>query len=145
MIWRKPLARPSQIPVGCEVDAIPPIVQERAQTSRGVLETAPRFLGNQPTGTSWDFSRIPLHPSFAPAKRLPDPIQRKLKVGAIDDPLEHEADHVADQVMRMPASDAVTNSSRPQVSRKCDTCEEEELQKKERRSIQRRFGIATRR
>ncbi|MGI5518739.1 eCIS core domain-containing protein [Streptomyces sp. CA-106131] len=99
---------------------MPPIIQERAQTSRGVLETAPRFLGNQPTGISWDFSRIPLYPSSAPAKRLPGFIQRKLKVGAIDDPLEHEADRVADQVMRMPASDAVTVSSRPQVSRKCD-------------------------
>ena len=134
MIWRKPLARPSQIPVGCEVDAMPPIVQERAQTSRGVLETAPRFLGDQPTGTSWDFSGIPLYPSSAPAKRLPGPIQRKLEVGAIDDPLEHEADRVADQMMGMPASDAVTISSRPQVSRKCDKCEEEQeekLQKKE--------------
>jgi hypothetical protein len=133
-----PLARPSQIPVGCEVDAMPAIVQERAQTSQGVPETAPPFLGNEPTGTSWDFSRIPLHPSSAAAKRLPGPIQTKLKVGAIDDPLEHEADRVADQVMRMPASDAVTISSRLQVSRKCDECEEEEeeeeeLQKKEAR------------
>jgi hypothetical protein len=134
LFGRKPLARPSRIPVGCEVDAVPPIVQERARTSRGVPETASRFLRNQPTGTSWDFSRIPLHPSSAPAKCLPGPIQRKLKVGAVDDPLEHEADRVADQVMRMPTSDAVTISSRPQVSRKCDTCEEEEeekLQKKE--------------
>lgn len=31
------------------------------------------------------------------------PIQAKLEVGAVDDPLEHEADHVADQVMRAPA------------------------------------------
>ena len=110
----------------------PPIVQEQAQPSRGVLETAPRFLGNQPTSTSWDFSRIPLYPSSARAQRLPGPIQRKLKVGAIDDPLEHEADRVADQVMRMPAADAVTISSPPQASRKCEKCDEEEkLQKKE--------------
>ena len=34
------------------------------------------------------------------APRLP--IQAKLKVGAVDDPLEHEADRVADQVIRMP-------------------------------------------
>ena len=59
-------------PANSDTDARPPIVQERAQTSRGVLETAPRFPGNQPTGTSWDFSRIPFCPSSAAAKRLPE-------------------------------------------------------------------------
>ena len=66
-------------------------------------------------GLAWDFSKIPpfppermsgefQSPSQFPAPRLPGPpIQAKLKVGAIDDPLEHEADRVADQVMRMPA------------------------------------------
>jgi hypothetical protein len=49
----------------------PPIVQEQAQTSRGVLETAPRFQGNQPTSTNWDFSRIPVYSSSAPAQRPP--------------------------------------------------------------------------
>jgi hypothetical protein len=34
--------------------------------------------------------------------KLPFPIQARLMVGAINDPLEHEADRVADQVMRMP-------------------------------------------
>ena len=33
---------------------------------------------------------------------LPFPIQAKLMVGAVNDPLEHEADRVAEQVMRMP-------------------------------------------
>lgn len=32
------------------------------------------------------------------------PLQAKLEVGPVDDPLEHEADRVARQVMRMPAS-----------------------------------------
>ena len=66
-------------------------------------------------GLAWDFSKIPpfppermsgefQSPSQFPAPRLSGPpIQAKLKVGAIDDPLEHEADRVADQVMRMPA------------------------------------------
>jgi hypothetical protein len=59
-------------------------------------------------------------------------LQAKLKVGAVNDPLEHEADRVADQVMRMPAPGTATTSAPPQVSRKCDKCEEEEkLQKKE--------------
>jgi hypothetical protein len=64
----------------------------------------------QETALSWDFSKIPVHPPgsaerpqtprFFARARLP--IQAKLKVDAIDDPLEHEADRVADHVMRMP-------------------------------------------
>jgi Domain of unknown function (DUF4157) len=45
-------------------------------------------------------------------------IQRKLSIGAVDDPLEAEADAMADKVMRMP--------ERPFVQRKCARCEEEE-------------------
>ena len=36
------------------------------------------------------------------ARPLPRPMQAKLNVGAVDDPLEREADRVAEQVMRMP-------------------------------------------
>src|SRR6185436_9127160 len=46
------------------------------------------------------------------------PIQRKLSVGAPDDPLEHQADAMADTVMRM----AEPNF----IQRKCAHCEEEE-------------------
>ena len=62
-----------------------------------------------PRGPAWDFSKIPLfppdradqsQPSLA-ATPLPGAIQAKLQVGSVDDPLEHEADRVADQVMRM--------------------------------------------
>ena len=94
----------------------------------------------QGTALSWDFSKIPVHPPGSagrpqtparfPAPRLP--IQAKLKVGAVDDPLEHEADRVADHVMRMPAPASGLSSAPPQVSRKCAACEEEDkLQKKE--------------
>lgn len=62
------------------------------------------------------------HCSHVPAKageqnilRL---IQCKLTVGAINDPLETEADTMADQVMRMPAQSF--------IQRKCKHCEEEE-------------------
>ena len=115
---------------------------EQAQTSRRVPQTGPRFAGNEPPGGAWDFSKIPLYPhgqtdgperpSPAPVPRLPGPIQRKLTVGQVDDPLEHEADRVADQVMRMPAPDVAMASAPLQVSRKCVACEgEEKLQKKE--------------
>lgn len=49
---------------------------------------------------------------------LPVPIQRKLTVGAVDDPLEHEADAMADKVMRMPEQNF--------IQRKCAHCEEDE-------------------
>jgi Domain of unknown function (DUF4157) len=66
-----------------------------------------------PRGVAWDFSNIPVfspdrasrpQPSspFA-ATPLPGAIQAKLAVGQVNDPLEHEADRVADQVVRMPA------------------------------------------
>ncbi|MEP7377632.1 MAG: DUF4157 domain-containing protein [Chitinophagaceae bacterium] len=50
-------------------------------------------------------------------------IQCKLPIGAVDDPLEHEADAMADKVMRMPEQSF--------IQRQCDQCEkEEEIQQK---------------
>jgi hypothetical protein len=46
------------------------------------------------------------------------PLQKKLPAGAVNDPLEHEADAMADKVMRMPEGAF--------VQRKCDKCKEEE-------------------
>jgi hypothetical protein len=39
------------------------------------------------------------------------PIQLKLSVGATDDPLEHEADAMADKVMRMPETSFIQRKS----------------------------------
>lgn len=74
---------------------------------------APRF--------AHDFSRVRVH-TDAGLK-----LQPKLVIGAVSDPLEHEADHIADQVMRMPdpAASAVSASD-VAVRRKCAECEEEE-------------------
>src|SRR4051794_5818068 len=65
-----------------------------------------------PRGVSWDFSKVPLfpperasgaQPSFPPAATpIRGAIQAKLVVGKSNDPLEQEADRVADHVMRMP-------------------------------------------
>ena len=64
--------------------------------------------------------------SWAPRHlgRLPGLMQAKLDVGAVDDPLESEADRVADHVMHMPdpraaARPAVTGALPPAVRRKC--------------------------
>ena len=40
-------------------------------------------------------------------------IQRKLEVGAADDPLEHEADRAAEQVMRMPEQQGISIEGSP--------------------------------
>jgi hypothetical protein len=89
-------------------------------------------------GVSWDFSKIPLFPperaSRSPAPppfnvlRLPASLQPKLAVGRVDDPLEHEADRVADRVMRMPVSSVSLSATPTRLSRKCAACEEEEAQ-----------------
>lgn len=99
---------------------------EKALTSQRAPQTGPRFPDNESSGAARGFSKIPLYPpgwmggserpSSAHVPRLT--IQAKLKVGAVDDPLEHEADSVADQVMRMPAPEVATASAPPQVSRK---------------------------
>jgi hypothetical protein len=59
-------------------------------------------------------------------------IQPKLEIGAADNPFEHEADRVAEQVMRVPSPGAPLASARSQISCKCDVCEEgeERLQRK---------------
>jgi hypothetical protein len=53
-------------------------------------------------------------------------LRAKLAIGKINDPLEHEADRVADQVMRLPDLELSVTPARDQVNRKCEACEDEE-------------------
>jgi len=53
-------------------------------------------------------------------------LQAKLRVGAVDDPLEREADAVADTVMRMPDPASVGATAEPVLRRKCEACEDED-------------------
>jgi hypothetical protein len=55
-------------------------------------------------------------------------VQRKLAIGRTDDPLEHEADRVADRIMRMPDPALRVGKTPDQISRKCAECEEEDKQ-----------------
>ena len=55
-------------------------------------------------------------------------VQAKLEIGAVDDPLEREADAVAGAVMGMAAPPASLTAAPPRVSRKCDACAEEDAQ-----------------
>jgi predicted nucleic acid-binding protein len=96
-----------------------------------------------PSHLAWDFGKIPLFPPDRTSRSqasypLPGIIQRKLTMGAVNDPLEHEADRVADQVMRMPDPGIVVNPAPPQISRKCEACEDEEetLQRKETGTVE---------
>jgi hypothetical protein len=78
---------------------------------------------------SWDFGKTPLFPpdrAYRPqpssrlaATPLPGIIQAKLPVGQVNDPLEHEANRVADQVMRMTTPAPPVTPSRLRISRKC--------------------------
>ena len=75
---------------------------------------------------TWDFSRIPV---FARSPGFRSPIQAKLIVGQVDDPLEHEADRLADRVMHLSHSSVSSPSvssaaSRPQFSRKWNAAPE---------------------
>jgi len=73
-------------------------------------------------------------PPFS-APGLSGPIQAKLKIGAVDDPLEREADRAADHVTRMHGPKDPIVVAPPQISRKCVDCQEEEtLQKKPART-----------
>jgi hypothetical protein len=86
-------------------------------------------------GATPDLQRIPAAPTLAPAHAAVSriPLQKKLAIGAANDPLEHEADRVADRVMRMPDPAPVGASSvgADTLQRKCScggsasgTCEE---------------------
>ena len=90
-------------------------------------------------GASWNFSMTPLRPLGRPSRpRPPSPLattarpgamQAKLIVGQANDPLENEADRVANQVMRMPDPALSIAPTPVQLSRKCAACEEEDKKK----------------
>jgi hypothetical protein len=58
-----------------------------------------------PCSRSWKFCDVPASLSARGNAVLAQrfPFQASLEIGAVDDPLEHDADRIADQVMRMPA------------------------------------------
>ena len=64
---------------------------------------------SRPAAQPADAAEKPFNPVWG---RLAMRVQAKLAVSAPDDPYEREADRVADQVMRMPAS----------VQRTCSAC-----------------------
>jgi hypothetical protein len=61
------------------------------------------------------------------------PLQAKLTIGAVNDPLEQEADAAADRVMRMADPNVLLSPAVPTLSRKCSDC----AKKEEEHSLQR--------
>jgi Domain of unknown function (DUF4157) len=115
------------------------LAQRTSKPAGDQLDDAPaqEHDGSAALGLSWDFSKIPVFPpdrpnrprapSLVAAPPLPGDIQPKLAVGDVNDPLEREADRVADQVMRMPDPRPSTSRTTPHVSRKCADCEAEDM------------------
>jgi hypothetical protein len=66
-------------------------------------------------------SRLPALGNQTQLRRL----QAKLTIGAVNDPLEHEADKAADHVMRMTDPGMKLTAAPPRLSRKCAACEED--------------------
>jgi hypothetical protein len=147
-MFSPPVAKPKSAPPGrsAAVQEQPWLLAQHTNLTRnesGVLgneDDAAQITGRE-AAPSWDFSKTPLFASGraernqAPPISVPrfsGPMQAKLKVGAVNDPLKHEADRVADAVTRMPAPVSPRASVPPQVSRKCAAREndDERLQKK---------------
>lgn len=108
--------------------AMPESSRARARTVQRKVESA-GYSGNQT--------------ALRRLSRTTPQVQRKLAIGSVNDPLEEEADRVADQVMRMPdpgvsamASPAVLRRKCPAcdeaVHRKCASCEEEDAKLQKR-------------
>jgi hypothetical protein len=109
----------------------------RNSTSSSPLTQSPRNLSGLAShsaamqGATPDVQRVPVASAHGAGPRIP--LQKKLAIGATNDPLEHEADRVADRVMRMPDPAPVGTSSADAhtLQRKCScggsgggTCEE---------------------
>jgi hypothetical protein len=74
-------------------------LQNRLANER--LQSSHKIAMAESGGLPWSLSRIPIFVSEQ-SGRLAAPIQEKPKIGAVDDPLEHEADRLADRAVRMP-------------------------------------------
>ena len=61
-----------------------------------------------------------------PAARPRPAVQAKLRIGAVDDPLEYEADRIADDVISDRPVGVISGMPSDTAQRKCAECETEE-------------------
>jgi hypothetical protein len=91
-----------------EPETVPPIVHEVLRSPGQPLEPATHAFMEPRFGH--DFSQVRIHSHGA------EVMQRKLTIGASNDPLEQEADRVADQILAAPAHAAVSGAP-PHIQR----------------------------
>jgi hypothetical protein len=90
-----------------------------------------RSVAQGSRGGVWNFGALPIFSKESPRgghAATTRVLQPKLEIGAVDDPLEREADAAADRVMRAPDAAPALSASAPRLSRKCAACEEEDKQ-----------------
>jgi hypothetical protein len=75
-------------------------------------------------------ARVSVIPAARPA------MQRTARVGPVDDPRQRKADRIADHVVRISETAIVAMAARPQISRKCRACADEEKLQTRRASPQ---------
>ena len=110
-----------KIPAGNGVSALPRFWTKAAQVAPREADVQSKHARVELSG----FGETPVF--FLGAHRLPMPVaaapgvpvRAKLRVGPVDDPLEHEADRTADQVMRMTEPTSPVSPSPVQISRQC--------------------------
>lgn len=97
----------------------------RQTTKSNSAIAAPAPAPRQQSGARWNLTGVPAFPAAAAAR-----VQPKLRIGAVNDPAEHEADRVADRVMGSagPVAAPATRTAAG-VNRKCGGCGEEEAQR----------------
>ncbi len=66
---------------------------------------------------------------------LPQGVQAKLRVGAVDDVHEREADRVAEQVMRGGPPVVMSGTTAPRAQRTCSECEDEDAGTAQRKAL----------
>ncbi len=107
-------------------------VQEFHRTQRSELRSHVSPTDGRTWGTQQSLPHAGYAGNQATLRRLSRSaphVQCKLQVGAVNDPLEAEADRVADQVMRMSDPGIPSTEAAQAVHRKCAGCEEEEDKK----------------
>jgi hypothetical protein len=115
-MFASPIAKPRSV-------ALPQSSTDRANRNAPTADRAREKRGNSALGVSqarptFDFARIPVFlqgpaewgsdAQIPPAPRFHSPIQAELRVGAVNDPLEREADRVAQQVLQGSLTGSIT-------------------------------------
>src|SRR6266567_5232348 len=120
-MFASPVARTEKTPA--------PSAETQRWVAENLVQQKPESFAGSPRlfagSLAWSFGGTPLYPRSSEkiAGQAAVPLQRKLAVGSVDDPLEREADEIADRVTRTPEpSKAAVGFNSVAIRRKC-ACE----------------------